>query len=277
MKSKNLQDLHLITLANNLPGPLALQSLMPLGIKVTKVEPPWGDPLNTHCSQWYREITSGQAILQLNLKEQGDKRRLEVLLEDADLLLSSFRPSALVSLGLDWTSLHGKYPHLSLVEIVGFSEDPEFPSHDLNYMARAGLLSPPTLPLSTFADILGSAQVATTILACLWQSGEAGTGLHRQVSLGDAAKTFARPLVEGPTQKSGPLGGAHPGYGIYATQDGWIALAALEPEFIETLKTEFNLKKLSQSALAENFASRASQDWEAWAQAKDIPLAAIPS
>lgn len=276
MGKKKLSDLQIVSLATNLPGPLALYRLSPLGIKTIKIEPPWGDAFQQYCPAWYEEATCGQQIVQLNLKEPKGQLRLAEYLENSDLLLNSFRPSALTSLGLDWDHLQQNYPQLNLVEIVGFAERPELPSHDLNYMAQAGLLQPPHLPSSTFADLMGAEKTATAILATLWRSQDDGCGHRVQISLGEAALTLAKPHQRGLTTPDGPLGGGHPGYRIYPSQDGWVALAALEPEFVKTLCAEFGLIELDPQALEKIFQTRSSSDWEIWAKAKDLPLTLIP-
>ncbi|MCC7404084.1 MAG: CoA transferase [Bdellovibrionales bacterium] len=270
-----LRELHLVSLASNLPGPVALARLVNFGVQVTKIEPPWGDPLAHHCPGWYRELTQGQQILNLNLKEKSDRQHLDEVLKKSHLLVSSFRPSALYSLGLDWGSLQKKSPHLNLVEIVGFADDPELPSHDLNYLARAGVLAPPTLPLSTYADLLGAEQTATQVIATLWKSLSEGKGFHCQVSLGLAAQDLARPLQEGLCRSGGPLGGGLPLYGIYRCQDGWLALAALEPEFVSTLRNLLGCQELSAQDLATFFRTQPTAYWRNWAKQHDLPLTAV--
>src|SRR5689334_13179181 len=97
-----LRGTKIVSLALNAPGPVAAARLTQLGAAVTKVEPPEGDALSKFAREWYALLTHGQKVLRLDLKDAGGKKQLDALLEKADLLLASFRPSALRRLGLDW-------------------------------------------------------------------------------------------------------------------------------------------------------------------------------
>ena len=97
-----LENIRLVTLAINLPGPLAVARLRQLGALVTKIEPPGGDPLARAKLDWYRELHEGVEVLELNIKEEEGRARLHGCLSQADLLLTSTRPSALNRLGLSW-------------------------------------------------------------------------------------------------------------------------------------------------------------------------------
>jgi alpha-methylacyl-CoA racemase len=63
-------------------------------------------------------------------------------LAKADVLLTSFRPSALDKLQMGWKKLHKLYPGLSQVAIVGApGARAEEPGHDLTYLADNGLVT----------------------------------------------------------------------------------------------------------------------------------------
>ena len=67
-------------------------------------------------------------------------------------------------------------------------------------------------------------------------------------------------------------GGARPGYAIYATRDGWIALAALEPHFAERLREALDLPALSAARLRKAFRARTCAHWERWGRRHEVPL-----
>ena len=115
-----LKRFRIVTLATNVPVPVAAGRLAELGAKVTKIEPPDGDALGTqHCPSWYQEMIRGQKVLRLNLKASKDRKRLDDFLEKSDLLLTSSRPASLERLSLGWKELHRKFPKLSQVALVG--------------------------------------------------------------------------------------------------------------------------------------------------------------
>src|SRR6185503_19199255 len=85
----------------------------------------------------------GQTVLRLDLKSADGRAQLDELLAQADLLLASFRPSALQRLGLDWESLHARHPRLCFVGIIGYAAPfEERTGHDLTYQGDLGLLRP---------------------------------------------------------------------------------------------------------------------------------------
>ena len=139
-----LAGIRIITLAGNVPGPVAAARLHQLGAAVIKVEAPAGDPLAAISPAWYRALTHGQEVIRLDLKHRAGREQLDPLLEGADLLLTSTRPAALRRLGLDWQGVHARYPHLSQVAITGYPAPHENRAgHDLTYQAAAGLVAPP--------------------------------------------------------------------------------------------------------------------------------------
>ena len=144
---KPLAGLKIVSLAVNLPGPVAVARLRDLGARVTKVEPPDGDPLARGCPPWYQALHENVAVLPLDLKDPAAREQLFAQLGDADLLLTSSRPSALERLGLGWSELHSRFPRLCQVAIIGHvPPHEEQPGHDLTYQASLGLVDPPHMP-----------------------------------------------------------------------------------------------------------------------------------
>jgi crotonobetainyl-CoA:carnitine CoA-transferase CaiB-like acyl-CoA transferase len=271
-----LHNIRVLTLAVNLPGPLAVFRLKQMGAAVVKIEPPSGDVLARACPDWYRELHEGQEILRLNLKEAEDRARLDTWLSWADLLITASRPAALRRLGLSWQELHARYPRLCQVALVGYPAPREdLPGHDLTYQAHAGLLTPPDLPRACVADLAGAQEMVSAALAVLL-ARERGHGTRlATVSLFRAAQYVAEPLRRGLTAPGGPLGGGLPGYQPYRAREGWIALAALEPHFAQRVVEELGLRELSREELQQVFLTRSAKEWEEWAAEHDLPLAAV--
>lgn len=258
-----------------MPGPVAAARLAELGAHVAKVEPPEGDPLARFASAWYAAVVRGQEVLRLDLKEPRERERLDAFLAEADLLLTSQRPSALERLGLGWDAVHGRFPRLCQVAIVGHAADPERGGHDLTYAAAHGLVAPPELPRTLLADLGGAERAVSAALALLLARERTGSASRAVVGLAEAAAGLAAPLGFGLTAPGGALGGGFPAYGLYRARDGWVALAAIEPRFQERLREALGLAVLTREALAAAFAARAASEWEAWARERDLPLAAL--
>jgi alpha-methylacyl-CoA racemase len=272
-----LAGVRIVSTALNLPGPLALARGATLGASVIKVEPHTGDPLAIYAPEWYGELHAGVDVQRLDLKTAGGQAAFKHLLAGAHVLLTSQRPSALVRLGLDSDCLMREFPHLDHIAIVGSAAAPEQAGHDLTYMVDAGLVHPGINPATLFADIAGAEQVLTTLLASqLVKRAAAPSPLRLTVGLADSAQRLAAARHHGLTGRGSLLGGELPTYRSYPTRDGWIALAALEPKFVESLKTALAVSALTADNLGAHFQGMTTAEAVAWGAALDLPLTAFP-
>jgi alpha-methylacyl-CoA racemase len=271
-----LRGIRAVTLCLNTPGPLAAARLASMGAAITKVEPPAGDPLKSAARGWYDALSKNQTVITLDLKNAGQRRRFDDLLGTSDLLLASFRPSALRRLGLDWESLHARFPRLCFAGIIGYPPpDEERSGHDLTYLADTGLLAPPALPLSLYVDLAGGERCASEALSLLLNFARTGKAGCSWIALYECAVELAQPLRAGLTAPGKGLGGGSPLYGVYRTSDGWIAIAALEPHFAQKMLAELGLNAPDRPAMERIFSSETSAQWENWAAERGLPLALI--
>lgn len=271
-----LEGMAVVSLAINIPGPIAAARLRELGARVTKIEPPPGDPLALFSRTWYDELCQGMDVTPLDLKTSAGQATLRERLQSADLLLTANRPSALGRLGLDWPSLQALNPRLCHVGIVGHAPpDEEKPGHDLTYQAAIGTLSPPALPRVLLADMAGAQEAVAASLTLLLGRERCGEAGQTWVSLESAAREFAATLREGITVPGGMLGGGIPNYHLYASADGYIALAALEPHFLRRLLDTLGRETIDETALRSLFLTGTGDFWVAWARKHQIPLAKV--
>jgi alpha-methylacyl-CoA racemase len=271
-----LTGLHIVTLALNVPGPVAAARLRAFGARVTKVEPPAGDPLATFAPAWYAALHEETAVHRLDLKSAAGQVALRTSLTDADLLLTANRPAALARLGLAWSALQEHFPTLAQVAIVGHPAPAQnAPGHDLTYLAPTGLLTPPALPRTLAADLLGAERTVSAALALLLARQRGEPPAYAEVALADAAETLALPFAHGLTTPGSLLGGGFGGYNLYQARDGWVALAALEPQFWARFCDELGLTAPADDTLRAVMREYTTADWVAWAAARDLPLAAV--
>ncbi|MBA2963152.1 MULTISPECIES: CoA transferase [Ramlibacter] len=285
-----LAQVRIVSLALNLPGPAALMRCRRFGATCVKVEPPAGDPMRSYNPAAYAELHEGIQVRSADLKAPEGQAALHKELARADILLTSFRPSALKKLGLEWAQLHSRYPSLCHVAIVGApGAGAEVPGHDLTYVAEQGLVNGTDLPATLFADMAGSLMASEAVFqaALLQAERYAGTGdnhpvgRYLEVALSEAARYLALPRHWGLTQPSGAVGGAHAGYRVYRCKDGRVAVAALEPHFAAALGTAAEIEAPSleamaapatHAAIAAFFARRTRAELDRLAAEKDIPL-----
>jgi alpha-methylacyl-CoA racemase len=281
-----LDGFQVVDLSVNVPGPTASARLRDFGASVTKVEPPTGDPLIGHAARWYEELRAGKSVEILDLKSEAGRGRLDTLLAAADLLLTSSRSRVLGRFGLDWPTLHARFPRLCHVAIVGHrSPHADDPGHDLTYQGAYGLLALPAdlddaapLPRSLVADLHGAEQAACAALALLLQRERTGEAAFVEISLADAAGALGASLRHGLTKPGALLGGGYAPYNVYACADGWIAIAALEPafwaRFVQAVERPewADAAATDPQAVAALFRTRTRAAWIEVATRWDLPI-----
>ena len=287
-----LKGVRVLSLALNLPGPAAMMRLHQMGATCTKLEPlaPSGaataDPMGLYKPAAYQTMHQGVRVVQADLKTERGQTALHKLLAKTDVLITSFRPSALSKLGLGWKALHRLYPSLCMVSVVGGSGvRAEEPGHDLTYLAENGLVNGLDLPATLYADMGGSLMTTEAVLQAMLMrksSGRGkGRGVFQEIALCDAANYLALPRTWGLTTPDGDVGGAHAGYKIYPCKNGRVAVAALEPHFAKRLCLAVGLDEndmqsmhalKTHKAFTKFFASQTRQQLDRLAISKDIPL-----
>jgi len=273
-----LAGLRILSLALNLPGPAALMRCRQLGASCFKLEPPAGDPMRHYSPAAYDEMHQGIEVATADLKVPEGQALLRERLAQADILLTSFRPSALRRLGLAWDDLHARDPRLCQVAIVGApGARAEEAGHDLTYQAELGLVTGLQLPPTLFADMGGAMQAVEAVLGAALARAGGQPGRYIEVALAGAAAFLALPRHWGLTGSGDVLGGRHPGYRVYACADGRVALAALEPHFAQAMGDAAGIAQLEPRALAAFFGGRTRAQLEQLAQERDLPLHTLPA
>jgi alpha-methylacyl-CoA racemase len=312
MLDRPLEGIRVIELASVFPGPLAGMWLADLGADVIKVEHPragdvarrMGPPPKNgrRDSVTFLVANRGKRSLTLNVARPQGREILLQLLADADVLLESYRPGTTRRLGLDFDTLHARFPrlvyaHLSLHGMVGPYADKL--GHDGNAAALTGILSTtgrdrPTLPGVQMADVGGAQVMVSSVLAALFQRERTGTGQLIDGALIDAAFTqmtlLAGHVLAGePTAFGrGALNGGLPVYQVYATKDeAHVVLCALEERFLQTFLDKAGASELApklaaggaelEQALASLFAGRTLAEWEPVMQSASSCLSPVRS
>jgi crotonobetainyl-CoA:carnitine CoA-transferase CaiB-like acyl-CoA transferase len=283
-----LAGIRVLDLTRLLPGGYAAQILADLGADVLKIEEPGsGDysrtmaPLAGTLGHGFLAVNRNKRSAAINLKHPHGREALLRLVDEADVLLESFRPGVLARLDLAHETLRVRNPRLIVCAITGYGQHGPYSQragHDLNYIGYAGLLAhlarpnqPPTLPGAQLADIAGGGLMAVVgILAALVGRGGSGEGGVVDVSMLDGTLALmpllASMLLNGwpePAPGEGWLSGALPGYNVYETADGrYITLGALEPKFWVELCRRLNRPDLITHQMPSDDAERRSIEAE---------------
>ena len=274
-----LKGVRILSLALNLPGPAALMRCEQMGARCVKLQSPAGDPMQTYSLPAYTALHQGIRISTADLKSDAGQKTLHRELAKADVLLTSFRPTALVKLGLTWKALHKQYPQLSQVAIVGSpGAQAEAPGHDLTYLAENGLVPGLDLPTTLYADMGGSLMASEAVLQAALHKHTLQKGVYLEVALSGAASYLALPRVWGLTTPGAAIGGGHAGYQIYPCKNGRVVVAALEPHFAARLCAAAGLDSVNmrlpatRQTIATWLLGKTRSQLDKLAVDKDIPL-----
>jgi crotonobetainyl-CoA:carnitine CoA-transferase CaiB-like acyl-CoA transferase len=269
-----LTGVRVLDMSRLLPGPFATMILAGLGAEVIKVEDlnggdylRWMPPQHGDTSAMFTAINRDKRSLCLDLKSARGRDLFIDLAARSDVVLESFRPGVMDRLGLGTEALQARNQGLVICSLSGFGQngpDRLRAGHDLNYLARAGVLSitgtagdRPAIPGVQMADFGGGALAAViAILAALRHRDSTGIGSHCDVSMLDGMLSWMSPHVAASGEGAGAaagqmmLNGAHPCYRVYRCADGWITVAALEPKFWSRLCAVLGLEDLGDAAFA---------------------------
>jgi crotonobetainyl-CoA:carnitine CoA-transferase CaiB-like acyl-CoA transferase len=255
-----LVGVKVLDLTRLLPGGYATLLMADLGADVVKVEEPaqgdyirWSAPMVGAHSAAHIALNRNKRSVTVNLKTPEGRALLMRLADDFDVLIESFRPGVMDRLGVGCETLRERNPKLVYCAITGYGQDgprAQVAGHDANYIGYAGLLSVigaqgerPVIPGVQIGDLAGGGMSAViAVLAALVRRGVTGRGDFCDISMMDgavswssihAAEFFASGQV--PQRELMTLSGAFPCYRVYPAADGWVTVAALEPQFWSNL------------------------------------------
>jgi crotonobetainyl-CoA:carnitine CoA-transferase CaiB-like acyl-CoA transferase len=291
-----------------LPGPFATMVLGDLGAQVDKLEDLQGadylrhiPPLIGDTSSIFLALNRNKRSACLDLKKASGRDAFLALVRSYDVLVEQFRPGVLERLGVSHAKLLEANPRLVVCALTGYGQTGPLAKragHDLNYLARAGVLGfqgptngPPAVPGVQMADVGGGLWSVIGVLSALAEREKTGRGQVVDVAMVEASMPFAIASFGlgfgGTPARRGdePLIGGIAPYNTYATKDGRaVALAALEPKFwmafcagvgIEP-KLEALVPGAHQAAIKESlqaiFLGKTRDEWAAFGAQHDCCL-----
>lgn len=252
-----LHSIKILDLTRLLPGPYCTMMLADFGAEVIKIEEPnVGDyarsfgPKIGEASAFFHSLNRNKQTICLDLKTKKDKNKFLEMVNDADVVIESFRPGVMKRLGLDYEMLKRENPRLVYCAITGYGQTGPYkhkPGHDINYISYAGLLNlmgerggQPVIPATTIADLGGGAfPAAVGILIALLERNETGEGQFVDIGMMDGVISWLQTvlpnyLATGQSPKRGEqiFDGGRASYGVYETKDGrYLSVGAVEKKF----------------------------------------------
>jgi crotonobetainyl-CoA:carnitine CoA-transferase CaiB-like acyl-CoA transferase len=224
--------------------------LRDLGMEVTKIEPPEGDPTRAeppfakgHAhregSLRFAYLNAGKRSVTLNLARPGGRKLLLELVARTDVVLEDFPPGYLASLALGYGALIERKNDLILASVSGFGQDGPYASYktpDIVGNAMGGLLyisGDPTMapcnPPETQSYYYASLFASYAVMLALWQRETRGIGawidtsiqasmaLHEHVAFNYSAEGRVMKRAGSQHQHNAPAN-------LFKCKNGWIAL-----------------------------------------------------
>ena len=272
-----LEDIIVIDFSQFLSGPSAALRLADMGAQVIKIERPGigdicrelyvSDVMIEGESTIFHAINRNKQSYAADLKDADDLEKIKQLLAKADVMMHNFRPGVMERIGLDYETVKKINPSIIYAEISGYgNEGPwkDLPGQDLLLQAASGLTwlsnnndESPTPMGVAVVDIMAGTHIAQGILATLYKRTITGEGALVQVNMFESILDFqfevltsyyndGRQLPVRSAVNSAHAYIAAP-YGIYKTNDDYIALAMGDIVQLATLLQCEPLKQFSDS------------------------------
>ena len=204
-----LGSLRVVELADE-KGHYCGKLLADMGADVIKVEPPQGSPTRSYGpflddrpdpqrSLYFWHFNTSKRGVTLALETAEGRNLLKRLDQSADVLLETFPPGYLASLGLGYDALAESNPGLIMASITLFGQNGPYrdlKASDLVSAAMGGTLftcgyddlpgSPPVNPDGEQSFHIASHYAVMAILAALWAKNSTGKGQYVDVSIHEA-------------------------------------------------------------------------------------------
>lgn len=247
-----LSGLRVIDLTINVLGPVATQILGDMGADIIKVEPPGGDQnrqngpgRNPGMSVFYLVMNRNKRSIVLDLKKSECMEALLKLVETADVIVHSMRPSAAERLGICYEKIRARNPKIIYAFAPGYRGDgpyKDMPAFDDVIQGESGLAAInrdadgrpryfPTVIVDKFCGYV----LASSISMALLHRERTGEGQQVLVPMLETMLQFNlfEHLWEGALGKTDGLGYTRmfsPHRRPYATLDGYVCLLAVNDE-----------------------------------------------
>lgn len=248
-----LEGIKVVELATVVAAPTAGRMLSAYGAEVIKVESLTGDDYRVAgnfecvvCEDYKNPLftiqNSGKKLVSIDLKQPDGKKAMLRLLDGADVFLTNVRTGGLQRLGLDYESLHERFPRLVYAHFSGFgpkgpvASNPGFDS--TAFWLRSGPMADwqvpgsfPFNPTYAFGDMATSSVLFSGILMALIGRERTGHGTRVDTSLFasgiwcNAVAVVSHQPQFGGKRPLDPLRPADPFSQFYMCSDGkWIGI-----------------------------------------------------
>lgn len=242
-----------------------------LGAKVTKVEPPEGDPTRKVTPWSWVNYNWNKECVSIDLKSKNGMEAMRRLLKKTDILVESLSPRAIKELGLGFSSVRRLNTRIVYCSIKGFatgSASSRRVGFDSIAQAEGGLMhvarSEDGMPArvgNPCVDLSAASFGAIGILSALLSTPRRATYL--EIPLYDLVvywNGYWLPYLDMNGREPEHLSTSHPGfspYGVFRTKDGFVFVGVLADSHWDKLTTMLKMDaNSSYSKMVKRIAAR---------------------
>ncbi len=235
-------------------GPYSTKLMASMGADVIKVESPNGgdesrregpfpnDIPHQEKSALFLYLNTSKKSITLDLQTQTGQIILKKLVSQADVLVESFQPKLIPSLGLEYETLEQINSSLVMTSVTDFGQTgpyKDYAAKPLNHYAYGGLMyitgRPEKEPLQMGPRLpeYGAGQNAfVATLSALWHRELTGEGQHVDISVAEYSVSVLENAISmysytrHKIMRTGNRGYGRAAWGLYPCKDGYVGVIA---------------------------------------------------
>jgi crotonobetainyl-CoA:carnitine CoA-transferase CaiB-like acyl-CoA transferase len=221
-----------------------------LGADIVKIEPPTGDAARKLGPPWYFERESAIYVafnrnkrgICLDLKTPGGLKVAQQLIDEADVLVESFRPGVMERFGLGYEQVKVRNPKIVYCSVSAYGstgDSAKLPGVDGIIQSASGLMSllgddsqPPLKVQTPIVDISTGYIASIAVLAQLFQRTRTDVGGYLDVSMFATAVALQQASMTGffgngaLPERTGSAAPYSAPNEAFEASDGWVMVAA---------------------------------------------------
>ena len=247
-----LSDVKVLDLTQHISGPYCTKLMASLGAEVIKIEKPGEGDISRKLGPFLHDephpeksglflyLNTDKKSITLNLKTQIGVRILKDLVREVDVLVESFEPTVMPSLGLDYDTLEKINPRLVMTSVSNFGQTGpyrDYKASEITLFSMSGLMyvlgqedhEPLKFGGSPGQYMAGIAAFSSTMVA-LHYVERTGIGQHVDLSIMEClSSSHFQQLVE--YQYTGVIQNRVGAMMIFPCKDGFVAFAAQQRQW----------------------------------------------
>jgi crotonobetainyl-CoA:carnitine CoA-transferase CaiB-like acyl-CoA transferase len=257
---KPLDGVMIADFTQMMQGPWASQKLADMGAEVIKIERlggEWerfleaGGELHQGISPFFLAMNRNKQSITLDLKSDEGQQIAREIVAEADVVMENFRPGVMEKFNLGYEDLQEVNSEIIYVSGSGFGADgpcEDRPGQDLLLQSMSGLASytgrkddPPTPVGTAIVDEHSATLIALNTMFALFHKERTGGGQKVEANLLNAALDFQCQEITAALNMDLHFDRSEEGiaqawlgapYGIYETDDGYVAIAMTPMDLI---------------------------------------------